>query len=366
MTAYPAVLRSWWRQPDHFDWLSSYLDAQRLRGFTRSIMFTVIVLLATASVLMHWSPGGPGDGLPTLLASIVSLITATLAMLWALRWPTRGQSRAFAAIATLCIAAACLLDRDPAAGLLGCACFAAMAGYVAFFHASPYLVAVIGVAVTTTGINAVRFALAGDPAGGAGKFLIILVGVLAVPGSIQVLVRLLGSDAAESDVDSLTNMLNRRGFHRAAYELVGRVAQCGGRVGVILVDLDGFKRINDTRGHAAGDRLLITVTGILREHAAGDGIVAARFGGEEFLVFGHLDDTATAVLAERIRFDVAALPDAITVSIGSAQAKIGEIDDQEITPFIDRLVEAADAAMYDAKRAGGNRVQRSNHELGTL
>jgi diguanylate cyclase (GGDEF)-like protein len=363
MTEYPAALRAWWRQPDHYDWLSGYLDAQRLGGLTRFMMVAVIVLLGIAPVLMQWSPGGPADGLPTLLSGLLALTTATMAVLWAWRWPTREQSKAFAVIATLCIAAACLLDRDPAAGLLGCACFAAMAGYVAFFHTSPYLVAVIGVAVTTTAINAVRFALAGDPAGGASKFLVILVGVLAVPGSIQVLVRLLGSDAAESDVDSLTNILNRRGFHRAAYELVGRAAQDGSTVGVILVDLDGFKRINDTRGHAAGDRLLITVTGILREQAAGDDIVAARFGGEEFLVCGHLDETATTALAERIRLDVAALPDAITVSIGSALAKIGEITDQEITLLIHRLVEAADDAMYSAKRAGGNRVLRSNHEF---
>lgn len=366
MTAYQALLRSWWRQPDHYDWLSGYLDAQRLRGFTRLMMVAVIVALGTAPVLMHWSPGGPADGLPTLLSGILTLITATMAVLWARRWPTREQSKAFAVTATLCIAAACLLDRDPVAGLLGCACFAAMAGYVAFFHTSPYLVAVIGVAVTTTGIQAVRFALAGDPAGAASKFLVILVGVLAVPGSIQVLVRLLGSDAAESDVDSLTNILNRRGFHRAAYELIGRAARHGGTLGVILVDLDGFKRINDTRGHAAGDRLLITVAEILRGQAAGDDIVAARLGGEEFLVCGHLDDAATAALAERIRLDVAALPDAITVSIGSTLAKIATLTDPEISPLIDRLVEAADDAMYRAKRAGGNRVEHNTHEFGAL
>ncbi|MDO0977065.1 GGDEF domain-containing protein [Mycolicibacterium frederiksbergense] len=366
MSEYSAALRSWWRQPDHYDWLSGYLDAQRLRGLTRSMMVAVIVLLGTAPVLMHWSPGGPADGLPTLLSVMLSLVTAAMAVLWARRWPTREQSRAFAVTATLCIAAACLLDRDPVAGLLGCACFAAMAGYVAFFHTSRHLVAVIGVALATTGITAIRFALAGDPAGAASKFLVILVGVLAVPGSIQVLVRLLGSDAAESDVDSLTNILNRRGFDRAAYELVARAGQYGGTVGVILVDLDGFKRINDTRGHAAGDRLLITVTEILREHTAGDDIVAARFGGEEFLVCGRLDDTATAALAERIRLDVAALPDAVTVSIGSALATIGDITDQEIMPLVNRLVEAADDAMYRAKRAGGNRVQRNDHEFGAL
>lgn len=366
MTEYRAVLRAWWRQPDHFDWLSSYLDAQRLRGFTQAMMVAVIVLLMLAPLLMHWSPGGPADGLPTVLSFAVALITAAMAVLWARSWPTCEQSKTFAVTATLCIAAACLLDRDPAVGLLGCSCFAAMAGYVAFFHTSPYLVTVIGVAVTTTGLNAVRVALAGDPASAVSKFVVILVGVLAVPGSIQVLVRLLGSDAAESDVDSLTNILNRRGFHRAAHELVGRAAAYGGTVGVILVDLDGFKRINDTRGHAAGDRLLITVTEILRAQAAGGDIIAARFGGEEFLVCGHLDDTATTALAERIRLEVAALPDAITVSIGSALAKIGELDEQEITLLINRLVEAADDAMYSAKRAGGDRVQRNNHEFDAL
>lgn len=366
MTEYLAALRSWWRQPDHFDWLSGYLEAQHLRGLTRFMMVGVIVVLGTAPVLMHWSPGGPADGPSEVLSAALASITAAMAVLWARRWPTREQSKIFAVISSLSIAAACLLDRDPAAGLIGCSAFAAMAGYVAFFHTSPYLVAVIGLALTTTVINGARFAAAGDPAGAVSKFLVILVGVLAVPGSIQVLVRLLGSDAAQSDMDSLTNILNRRGFVRAAHECAARARQYGGTIGVVLVDLDGFKRINDTRGHAAGDGLLITIADILRRHTDGQDSVAARFGGEEFLVCGHLDEPAVAEVAELVRLDVAALPDAITVSIGSAMAKIGDITDQEITVLINRLVEAADDAMYCAKRAGGNRVHRSRHEFGAL
>lgn len=363
MTEFSAVLRAWWCQPDHFDWLSGYLEAQRLRGLTRLMMVAVIVLIGIAPVLMHWSPAGPADGLPTVLSILVAVITGGMAMLWARRWPTRAQSKAFSLVATLCITTACLLDRNPAASLLGCVCFAAMAGYVAFFHTSPYLVTVVGLAVVVTGINTVRFALAGDPAGGVSKFLIILVGVFAVPGSIQVLVRLLGSDAAQSDVDALTNILNRRGFGRAAYDVVSPAGRHGGAIGVVMVDLDGFKRINDTRGHAAGDMVLIAVAEFLRTLAAGDDIVAARFGGEEFLVCGRLDATATAALAERIRAHVAGLPDGITVSIGTAQAAVGDLTGAQVTQVINALVAAADSAMYDAKRAGGNRVYRSDHQI---
>ncbi len=362
MTSYLGALRSWWRQPDHYDWLSSYLEVQGLRGLTRFMMIAVILLLCVAPLLMHLSPDGPADGLPSALSWAVGAITAGLAVVWARRWPTATQSKAFAVISTLCIAAACMLDQNPAASLLGCAVFAALAGYVAFFHTSPYLVAVIVVALTTTAISAARVAAAGDPAAAASKFLVVLVGVLAVPCSVQVVVHLLGSDAAESDIDALTGVRNRRGFYRAAYDLVLGARDAGTTISLVLVDLDGFKRINDTRGHTAGDKLLIAVSDILRRHADGDSI-AARFGGEEFVIAGNVADGEAVALADRVRQDVAALPDSITVSVGAATAHVGEIPDAEVRLLLDHLVEAADDAMYDAKRAGGNRVQLSTRTV---
>ncbi|MCV7358066.1 GGDEF domain-containing protein [Mycolicibacterium fluoranthenivorans] len=358
MRAYIAALRSWWRQPDHYDWLSSYLAAQGLRGPTRVMMVLVIVLLGTGSQLMHWSPTGPAAGLPRTLSTGVTVITASLAAPWALHWPTRRESRLFAMVAAVCIAAAALLDRDPAAGLLGCTVFAAIAGYVAFFHTSPVLVSVIALAFATSAINAGRLAAAGDPAGALARLLVVTVGVLAVPCSLQVLVHLLGSDAAESDLDALTGVYNRRGFRRVGYDLFTRAREAGVTTGMVLVDLDGFKRINDTRGHSAGDQLLVAVSDILRKHAPRD-TVAARFGGEEFIIAGLLDDGTAALLAEHVRREVAALPDAITVSIGAATADVGDAEDHELQLILDRLVDAADDAMYSAKRAGGNRVHMS-------
>ncbi|SCX33765.1 sensor domain-containing diguanylate cyclase [Mycolicibacterium fluoranthenivorans] len=358
MRAYIAALRSWWRQPDHYDWLSSYLATQGLRGPTRLMMVLVILLLGAGPLLLHWSPSGPTAGLPRTLSSGVTVITATLAVPWALHWPTRRESRLFAVVAAACIAAAALLVRDPAAGLLGCAVFAAIAGYVAFFHTSPVLVSVIVLALVTSAINAARLAAAGDPAGATAELLVVTVGVLAVPCSVQVLVHLLGSDAAESDLDALTGVYNRRGFRRVGCDLFARAREAGVTTGMVLVDLDGFKRINDTRGHSAGDQLLVAVSDILRRHAPRD-TVAARFGGEEFVIAGHLDESRAALLAEHVRRDVAALPDAITVSIGAATADIRDAEDHELQLILDRLVDAADDAMYSAKRAGGNRVHMS-------
>lgn len=356
------ALQSWWHQPDHYDWLSSYLEVRGLRGLTRFMMMAVILLLCAAPLLMHLSPDGPAAGIPSALSWAVAAVNVGLAVIWARRWPTAAQSKAFALIAALCIAAFCMLDQNPAAGMLGCAVFAALAGYVAFFHTSPYLVAVFVLALTTTVISAARVAAAGDPAAAAGKFLVVLVSVLAVPCSVQVVVHLLGSDAAESDIDALTGVRNRRGFYRAAYDLVLGARDAGTTISLVLVDLDGFKRINDTHGHTAGDKLLIAVSDILRRHADGDNI-AARFGGEEFVIAGNIADGVAVALADRVRHDVAALPESITVSVGVATAQVGGITDAEVRALLDRLVEAADGAMYDAKRAGGNQVQLSTQAV---
>ena len=125
----------------------------------------------------------------------------------------------------------------------------------------------------------------------------------------------------------------------------------------MLLDLDDFKRVNDTHGHQTGDMVLRAVAGCLRAHCrAGD--EPARYGGEELAVV--LADTElrhAAQLAERLREAVAALalvgpdeePLPITVSVGVATLR-------ETAPTKAALIAAADAALYDAKASGKNRV----------
>lgn len=144
--------------------------------------------------------------------------------------------------------------------------------------------------------------------------------------------------------DALTGLSNRRHLE----ELIRGARRSGRQLAVLFADLDEFKHLNDVYGHEAGDRALRCFAGILRSECR-DGTLLGRWGGEEFLVAmpGAVLDEAQA-LAERIR--VATQRDSgepqLSVSIG-VSAGDGLLED---------LVESADAALYEAKRAGRNRV----------
>lgn len=148
-------------------------------------------------------------------------------------------------------------------------------------------------------------------------------------------------------VDPLT------GTHRRWYgeSRLKELLKAGGDIAVILVDIDHFKRVNDTLGHSAGDVVLGGVgralTGLLRPTD-----LVCRFGGEEFLVIlAGTEATAAQVVAERLRALIAGLndlPAPVTISLGVASWAQNE-------PLYD-LVARADAAMYQAKHAGRNQV----------
>ncbi len=152
--------------------------------------------------------------------------------------------------------------------------------------------------------------------------------------------------------DDLTGLPNRAAFwDRLVHQLHLSERRATG-LAVLFIDLDDFKAVNDTLGHAAGDRLLVDVarriTGELR---AGD--TAARVGGDEFLVL--LDDVATGedalAVAHRIN-DVLREPFELASRRYDATASIGVASSLLRPATADAVVAAADAAMYDAKRSG--------------
>ncbi len=154
-------------------------------------------------------------------------------------------------------------------------------------------------------------------------------------------------------LDSLTGLTNRRYATKLMDEALARHDP----VGIAMLDVDGFKRVNDTFGHAGGDAVLIEIARRLAETRAED--LVARWGGEEFCVLltGVEDDEALFAASERLRAAVAAEPVLlddgsvmrITVSIGAGRPAC---PDQRL----ERLVIAADEALYEAKRGGRNRV----------
>ncbi|MDT5009711.1 MAG: hypothetical protein QOH57_1328 [Mycobacterium sp.] len=288
-------IAGWWRQPDHFDWLSDYLAARGLRPFVRYLLFTTLVTLAAATLLMLISPSGPHTSLLRAAALVVAASLFAMALVWMLSWPTRVQSQLFAIAGALGIAAVCVIESDPRSGMLGCAAFGGLAGYVAFFHSARQLVLTLGTALGTATVCAVRIAATGDPAMAVANLLVLSAGILAVPVCGQILVHWLSVDALKSSTDPLTGLRNRRGFYRSAARLFAADTPAQD-FSVLMLDLDDFKRINDTYGHATGDRILIAVADSLRQ-AGGRETVIARVGGEEFLVAENA--TAREAAADR-------------------------------------------------------------------
>jgi len=155
-------------------------------------------------------------------------------------------------------------------------------------------------------------------------------------------------------VDELTGLYRYAFFHEALEREIRRVERYGGELCLCLLDLDGFKRFNDAYGHAAGNDLLAAVGRAMRVQARESDLVA-RFGGEELavLVQGGLDDGAA--LAERLRRAVAALR--VETAAGEVGTTISAgVAELSVDSGADDLIEAADAALYEAKRRGRDRV----------
>jgi diguanylate cyclase (GGDEF)-like protein len=158
-------------------------------------------------------------------------------------------------------------------------------------------------------------------------------------------------------LDPLTGVWNRRYIERALREQVKRHRRFQSPFGLLMIDVDRFKRINDEHGHAAGDAVLVELARTMSRNLREDLDVVARFGGEEFVVvLPETDAAGTRVVAEKIRdriagsaFQFDGAPITATVSIGLASCPQDGLDGR-------RLLVSADAALYRAKATGRNRT----------
>lgn len=153
--------------------------------------------------------------------------------------------------------------------------------------------------------------------------------------------------------DTLTGVANRAEFARLLNQAIADAHASAGALGLVMFDLDLFKRINDTHGHDVGDAVLRGVIEVVREHVR-EGDVIGRWGGEEFLVLlpgADLNQTYRA--AERLR---AGIESRRFGAVGCVTASFGAVVLAR-DECLDALVKRADMVLYRAKRAGRNRVE---------
>ena len=214
---------------------------------------------------------------------------------------------------------------------------------------------ILGVGITLALMCGVAFA--GEP-----SVIIESPPRLAMPVALVMATAILSTALMRSDlehrseaaVDVLTGMLNRKALQNRVSELRQQSEVSAASIGLIVIDIDHFKRVNDTVGHSVGDTVLKDVAYIIRKDLRAFEL-AYRLGGEEFLIMLPGGDSAQSMrLAGRLRDAVEATRFShdlrITISCGVGVSPAG-------VPFdYDALFETADAAMYEAKRKGRNQV----------
>jgi diguanylate cyclase (GGDEF)-like protein len=179
------------------------------------------------------------------------------------------------------------------------------------------------------------------------------------PGALVILAMLyrgtmVGQLQVQSTVDAKTGLLNFTAWREIAHRALARAERTKAPVAVLLIDLDHFKRINDTHGHLVGDQVLSAVANCvkydLREYD-----MVGRFGGEEFvLMLDNADLYAAVAAATRVRERISELVIGEDIRV---TASIGVAHSAHASATLDTLLERADVALYEAKSAGRNAVR---------
>ena len=169
-----------------------------------------------------------------------------------------------------------------------------------------------------------------------------------------------------AQIDELTGLLNRWAFKRVAVRETLRSMRKQGRLSVLMMDLDGMKRVNDKLGHSGGDAVLQAVAASLQE-ALRDRDSVARMGGDEFCIL--LPDTELSeavIVAERLRNQIGSLDIRYRGEIAKVQASFGASCSDYCGWNWQIMVDESDAALYEAKRSGNVRVVAATKRIETV
>ncbi|WP_158675717.1 GGDEF domain-containing protein [Nocardia stercoris] len=339
------TVRAWWRDPLDYRWLVRTLEKRAALHTMRGFIAAAGATLALITGLNLFSAAGPQGWVRQV--TVFNTATAVVwAVSWALGpWPSERRSLVLMAGADVLVTAGCLAESCRLFGALSLMQLVVTGGYFAMFHGPRVLVLHGGWSLVS--VLALTWLLLHDHTGDTAEAASVVLTMAAVTAmlfpALHFCCWVLRMDAL---TDPLTGLLNRRGLDYYVSSWFGPRAH--GPVCLMTVDLDRFKRVNDTLGHAAGDRALARVASCLRATTPA-GAVVVRSGGEEFIVAARLAAAAATAAADRLCRAIEA-EGAVTASIGLA------VTTTTAAGGLDDLVRRSDTAMYRAKRSGGNRV----------
>jgi diguanylate cyclase (GGDEF)-like protein len=169
--------------------------------------------------------------------------------------------------------------------------------------------------------------------------------------------QLLDQVSLMAERDALTGLMNRGAFYQKGTSLLSKMAGHHSRACLFMIDIDFFKKVNDTYGHLKGDDVLKTVAGMLSAHLRKTDLVA-RYGGEEFCAFlPDISQPAAVNVAEKLRERAEALEFSVDEAIFRITISIGlAMYDRTRHESLEALLATADALLYAAKNSGRNKV----------
>ncbi|OBB58328.1 diguanylate cyclase [Mycobacterium sp. 852013-51886_SCH5428379] len=352
-----SAVREWWRQPDHYYWLTAFLATRGAQRATCRLIAVALVGFAAALLISLPSPAGPSGTVGTAVTLLVSGWCAVMAVMWVRKgWLTQRQSVVFAVTASILISAATLVKADPLNGMFGAMAFAVLAVYIAFFHTPRLAAANFAIATVTASVMAVAIAVDGDLALAISTLLFLIVVNLATPLVCQTLVHVLGIDVLNSDIEPLTGLFNREAFQRAvAASIAGRSRDDDRFLVLVVIELDNFALLVQSKGRRAGERARVATAQTLRETTR-RGAVVAHIPQAEFLIADSFATTDSSPLVERVRSAIKSTPPRTSASIGVVSTPMRGLAQRPPYEVLDELLNIARNAVIIARSKGGNRA----------
>lgn len=352
------VIPSRWRHGgDHYEWLTAFLAARDLQVATCRVVAWIIGSFGALSVLVIIASTGSGHPYLPAIAGLLFVACAVMAALW-LRsdWPSRRQSQSCLILGTALISAVCLLEPDPALGLLISSAFTVTTAYAMFFHSRTWLVPIGAAQAVTLLVLGWRLMEIGYALALAGVVFVALI-TSFVAFACELVLRIIGSEKPHGEIEPLTGLPNRQSFYDSVATLIGSRSRRDDRYLIlIVVNLDSFSLLTAMSGKAGGNKARVAIGQRLRETVRGDAVIGA-LGEAEYLVADVFTTPDPTPLAERILGTIKTAPFQLTASLGVISTPLKPLTGQGSHDVLDELVTIGTNAMYEARKSGGNQMR---------